>query len=77
MQNMVGESSAQRSPEEVKFGGVLVLLGVAADCVKPVHGIDIGRVGWAREALGQTQRFNKALDDIAAHGGLIFDDEDF
>ena len=60
MQNFVGESSTQYTPEEVKFGGVLGMFDVA-DRVNPVKYKDIGRMHWAREVFDATQRFSKAL----------------
>ena len=69
MRKMVGESSAQYTPEEVKCGVALGMLEVA-DRVKPVEDIDIGRTRWACEGLEETQRFRKVLGDIAVRGDL-------
>ena len=54
---MVGESSAQYTPEKVKFGGAPGRLEVA-DRGKPVADIDIGRMRWACEVLDESQRFS-------------------
>ena len=54
---MVGEPSAQYTQYEVKFGGVLGTLD-AADRVKPVEDIDIGRMRWARGVFDEPQRFS-------------------
>ena len=70
MNNMVDESSAQYTSEEVKFGGVLGTLDVA-DRVKPVEDVDIGRMRWACEVLDETQRFSKAPGTLRCVGIFI------
>jgi hypothetical protein len=69
MKRLFGEPSAQYTPEQVKFGGVPGMLDVAGR-VKPVGDIDIGRMLWAGEVLDESQRFNKALRDIAVRADL-------
>ena len=70
MKKMVGESSAQDTPEEVKFGGVLGMLNVA-DRVKPVEDIDIGRVRLACEVLDEPERFSKVVGTLRCVGIFI------
>ena len=67
---MVGEPSAQYTQYEVKFGGVLGTLD-AADRVKPVEDIDIGRTRWACEVLGETQRFSEVFLGILRCVGIF------
>ena len=70
MKKMVGESSAQHTPEEVKFGGLLGMLDVA-DRVEPLEDIGIGRMRCACEVLDGTQRFSKVLGTLRRVGILI------
>ena len=65
MKKLIGESSTQYSPEEVKFSGALGMLDEAYRA-QPVGDIDIARMRGACEVLDEAQRFNTAFGGFAA-----------
>ena len=67
-------TTAQYSPDAVKFGGTLGMLNVR-DRVAPISDMDVARMRYGCEVLDETHRFSKVLEDIAVHGEIESKDE--